>query len=213
MRTILLSLGLVGSALSCGSPAPTPGVDGGLGGIPGTVGGAGGSGGMTMSPPDGGNGCIRFNELVYMPPATEESGGFGVNQQGVGVNSWGIVSRTEGTMPVNVTVEGFLFNRQPAVSPMLPVTGMFTGNTNGVQVFARSFFGIDCSAMGTNCLLDYASVSGTYSITQATNSPDAGRFDGTFTNVRYERIDLSTFSLVPDGGCVEIPSVRFSTRW
>jgi hypothetical protein len=154
--------------------------------------------------------------INFAPDSGMASGSYGlVLDGGVGLNFTGVLLNFQGNggQMVRAVLDARLINRNPSVPPNLPLSGTFETLPPNPVVFPRSFFRLDCDAMGANCAVDFISTSGAYNITAATAAPAAGVFVGSFTNTRYDEVDLMAGRYVPDGGCVEVAGFNFAAAW
>ncbi len=207
---------------SCGPLVPRPdastGTGGGRsgtgGGLSGTGGGSatggGAAGGSSMSG-DGGLNCTQL-----MAPITWNGGAGSGSYElqddgGVGVHYTGVVFGPGAAGPFTL-IDLQLYNEAPSTPLALPLTGTFEAINNTFTVYPASVLGQNCSMMGTNCQQLYISTRGTYNITAATQTVDAGTYVGSLSNVRYRQI-TPQFMAIPDGGCVDVSSFVFNTRW
>lgn len=213
---------VLGSILGvgCGPSVPVP--DAGIpraGGLSGTGGGTSGTGGGSAGGTSGSAGgsaaaadagaCLQFTApIVYNGGAG--SGSYELlDDGGVGLHYVGVVTNTA----PYVTVDMSVFNGNPAVAVPSPLAGTFETLANGMVVFPVSLIGTNCQANGSGCQQSFIARRGAFSVTNATNSVDAGTFVGSVTAARYVQVDSNTLATIPDGGCVDLASFTFNARW
>jgi len=205
---------------SCGPTVPVPDAGrvtgGGLAGTGGGSSGGGSSGGGSATGGgtaigDGGLSCLQITQPVTWNGGAG-SGSYELqNDGGVGVHFTGVVFGP-GAGPFT-SLDLQLYNETPATPLALPLTGTFEAINNTFTVYPASLLSQNCTMTGTNCQQVFISTRGTYNVTAATQVVDAGTYVGTLSNVRYRQVNPMTFAAVPDGGCVDVTSFVFNTRW
>lgn len=215
---------LLGSILGvgCGPSVPVPdagtpkagGLSGSGGGTSGTGGGTSGTGGGT-SGTGGGSAASDAGACLQFTAPIAYNGGPGsgsyelLNDGGLGLHYVGVVTNSA----PYITVDLSLFNGNPAVAVPSPFAGTFETIANGMTVFPVSLIGTNCQSDGSGCQQTFIARRGAYSVTNATNSIDAGTYVGSVTGARYLQVDSNSLAAIPDGGCVDLTSFTFNTRW
>lgn len=210
---------------SCGPTVPKPDAGTGTGGgLSGTGGGTGATGGGSAggsatgggsaggSSGDGGLNCTQITQPITWNGGAA-SGSYELqNDGGVGVHYTGVVFGPGAAGPFT-SLDIQLYNETPATPLVFPLTGTFEAINNTFTVYPASLLGQNCTMTGENCQQVFISTRGTYTFTAATQVVDAGTYVGSLANVRYRQINPANFTAVPDGGCVDVSSFIFNTRW
>lgn len=227
---VAVSLLVVLFGSSCGGTTNRPDAGGTGGGLSGTGGGisatgggsaggsaaggsaAGGSAAGGSATGDGGLNCLALTAAInWNGPAG--SGSYELqNDGGVGIHYTGVVTAPSAAGPFT-TVDISLFNETPATPITFPITGTFQSITSASTLYPVSTLGTNCMMNGSGCTQTFISTNGNYTITAATQDIDAGTFVGSITQARYREINPMTFQPVPDGGCVDLSTFNFNTRW
>ncbi len=71
---------------------------------------------------------------------------------------------------------------------------------------------VDCDTMGLSCAKSYLAQAGSVTVSEATRSPDAGRYAFQLRNVVYQRWDFASDTPL-DGGCLFLGNFSFSGNW
>lgn len=225
---VAVSLLVVVSGSSCGGTTNRPDAGGSAGGLSGTGGGvsgggsagggtaggstAGGSAAGGSAQGDGGLNCSAITATINWN-GMAGSGSYELqNDGGVGIHYTGVVTAPSAAGPFT-TVDVSLFNETPGTPIVFPVTGTFQAITGASTIYPVSTLGTNCMMNGSGCTQTFISTNGNYTITAATQDLDAGTFVGSLTQVRYREINPTTFQAVPDGGCVDVSTFNFNTRW
>jgi hypothetical protein len=104
----------------------------------------------------------------------------------------------------------------PAGNATAPTTYVFTGNEGYLtcSYCLRYFRGCTSQALSSCAGGRYFSQGGTFTLTTATQNPDAGSFVAQMTNLRFVEWDFSANDrAVPSGRCFVISSEATSVSW
>lgn len=103
--------------------------------------------------------------------------------------------------------------QQPPNRVTFPFGGAMPANTNFMNCQVCLQAAIGCDQMGNGCQGQFLATSGTFNFTEGTQSPDAGRFVGSVTNVTYREWNFGTDVPAASGACFTVPTVSFTAFW
>jgi hypothetical protein len=107
-----------------------------------------------------------------------------------------------------VVVNEFLIGQFPAVPRTTTLAATDLSACNDCLYFSTG-----CQANGSSCVKDYLAQAGSITVNTGTQSPDAGTFTGSLTNVRFDEWNFTTNTKVTNGQCVQVQSATFNATW